>query len=129
MSLAVGVHGLIEHDGDEGTDVDDGGGLRPESFVGGLVHVQGGGTEASFLSAASGFGASIVVRHRSAGALAIGPAAAPGDEVSDGAGDRIGSRLGVRAIGPATSPATESATGEAIESEASCGSGADRNRV
>jgi hypothetical protein len=129
MPLAEGVRGLIEHDGDEGTDVDDGGGLCPESFVGGLVLVQGGGTEVSLLSAASGFNACVIICHRSAGALVIEPAAAPGDEVDDGAGDRIGGRLGVQAIGPATSPATESATGEAIESVASCGSGADRNRV
>jgi hypothetical protein len=93
------------------------------------MRVQGGGTESSFLSAASGFGASVVVRHRSAGALAIGPAAAPGDEVSDGACDRISGRLGVRAIGPTTSSATESATGEAIKLVASCGSGADHNHV
>jgi hypothetical protein len=97
--------------------------------VGGLVLVQGGGTEASLLSAASGFGCRVVIRHRSVGALAIEPAAAPGDEVSDGAGDRISGRLRLQAIGPATSPATKSATGEAIESLAGCGSGADRNRI
>jgi hypothetical protein len=42
---------LVEDDGDEGLDIDDGGGLRPDGLVGGLVLVQGDGTEALLLDA------------------------------------------------------------------------------
>lgn len=37
--LAIAVCGLVEHDRDEGPNMDDGGGLRPESLVGGFVLV------------------------------------------------------------------------------------------
>ena len=42
---------MIEHDGNEGFDVDDGGGLRPDGFVGSLVLAQGDGAEAGLLGA------------------------------------------------------------------------------
>jgi hypothetical protein len=35
--LGVGVRGLVEDDGDERLHIDDGGGLRPDGFVGGFV--------------------------------------------------------------------------------------------
>jgi hypothetical protein len=47
--LSVVVGGLVELDGDQDTDVDDGGGLCLESLMGGLVLVHGSGVEASLL--------------------------------------------------------------------------------
>jgi hypothetical protein len=55
--LGVGVCGLIEDDGDEGLDVDDGGGLRPEGLLRLLVLVQGSRTEARLLGPACRVGA------------------------------------------------------------------------
>lgn len=68
--LGVGVRGLNEDDEDERLDVDDGCGLRPESFVDALIFIEGGSTEAGLLCTthdlllgASGYSGVVNVRH------------------------------------------------------------------
>jgi hypothetical protein len=57
---------LIDDDGDEPLDVDDGGGLRPDRFVGGLLVVEGNSAETGFFSTAS------LLRARFCGSLVRG---------------------------------------------------------
>ena len=48
---------MINDDGDEGLDVDDGSGLCPKGLVGALVRVQRGGAETGLLGTACFFSA------------------------------------------------------------------------
>jgi hypothetical protein len=70
--FGVGVGSLVEDDGDQRLDVDDGGGLCPDSLMGGFEVVEGCSAEACrfgtalSLGAGFGFGGShVVVRHGS----------------------------------------------------------------
>jgi hypothetical protein len=54
--LGVGVHGLVKDDGDEGLDVDDGSGLRPEGLLCLFILIQGSRAEARLLGLACRLG-------------------------------------------------------------------------
>ena len=141
--LVVGVRGVIEDDGDEGLDVDDGSGLCPKGLVGALVRVQRGGAEMGLLGTACFFSAGFGLS-REAMFFGGGPQRRrhpplgnqrgrradqrqhPVTRSTTGAGDLVEAQ----AMGPAMRPATVSATEAAIGSAAGegCGRVADRNR-
>jgi hypothetical protein len=102
--LGVGVRRLVEDDGDESLDVDNGGGLRPESFVGRLVLGEGLIAEAEFLVTARFLSAGSLLGLQATGVSGLGSGCGR-DSVVRGVVIRHGE------VGPAAAPDRGGATG------------------